>query len=169
MSQPRLSRKINQPLETNVDTSQPRLARKINQPVQTTSEQPIEKKSTDIFLTNYSEKSFVVTGNTIDHANNLGKLGGTFNESLKLGPGWIFANFRKDSVQKYIDTGIVEPTKTQYNKQQPENNEKFKQLFKELRGAFDGESTYDGSAIIDIIDQLEKKYCIVKPENTKGK
>lgn len=48
-------------------------------------------------LTKYSEKAFVVYGDTKKHKENLKKLGGKFNVNLRDGPGWIFRN--KDSVK----------------------------------------------------------------------
>ena len=56
-----------------------------------------------ISLAEYSDKSFVVNGSTIDYKNKLKDLGGKWNPYLKTGPGWIFSNKRKSSVQDWMN------------------------------------------------------------------
>jgi len=57
-----------------------------------------------ISVAEYSDKSFVVSGPTIDYKNKLKELGGKWNPYLKTGPGWIFSNKRKASVQEWMNT-----------------------------------------------------------------
>jgi len=55
-------------------------------------------------IEDYSEKSFVVYGeNTKIHIDKLKELGGKYNSNLKIGPGWIFSNTRKEKVQEYFN------------------------------------------------------------------
>lgn len=61
-------------------------------------------------IINYSDKSFVVTGNgTKTHKETLKFLGGKWNSSLKDGlSGWIFSNSHKEKVEKFVDSlGMV--------------------------------------------------------------
>jgi len=123
----------------------------------------------------YTEKSFVVMGETIDHSKQLVELGGKFNTNLRIGEGWIFAKVREPSVRHYIESGEVKPfvySKEQQNMYKkngngtmattPENpqilNVKLRNMFKTFRNAFDPESEYNGQSIIDVIDQLEARY-----------
>ena len=55
-----------------------------------------------MFLSKYSEKSFVVTGNTKDHKEELKEMGGRYNSKLSCGSGWIFSFSRKDEVESWV-------------------------------------------------------------------
>lgn len=55
-----------------------------------------------MFLSKYSEKSFVVTGNTKDHKEELKDMGGKWNSKLSCGSGWIFSLTRKEEVETWI-------------------------------------------------------------------
>lgn len=60
---------------------------------------------TEIYIENYTEKSFVVLGDTRPHKENIKKLGGKWNSRLKDNKmGWIFPMSKRDSVEKYINT-----------------------------------------------------------------
>ena len=62
-------------------------------------------KMTDIYIENYSEKSFVVLGETKPHKENIKKLGGKWNSRLRNNKmGWIFPMSKRDPVEKYINT-----------------------------------------------------------------
>ena len=53
-------------------------------------------KMTDIYIENYSEKSFVVLGETKPHKENIKKLGGKWNSRLRNNKmGWIFPISKK--------------------------------------------------------------------------
>ena len=59
---------------------------------------------TEIYIENYTEKSFVVLGDTRPHKENIKKLGGKWNSRLKDNKmGWIFPMSKKDYVEKYIN------------------------------------------------------------------
>ena len=45
---------------------------------------------TDLTIEDYTDKSIAVQGNTRKYKEDLKKLGGKYNGSLKNGPGWIF-------------------------------------------------------------------------------
>jgi len=57
-------------------------------------------------LTEYSEKSFVVFGDTKPYKDSLKALGGKFNSKLKIEgeetPGWIFSKKQSEKVQKFL-------------------------------------------------------------------
>lgn len=59
-----------------------------------------------IEIVDYSEKSFVVFGNTIAIKDKLKELGGKYNANLKRNdikePGWVFYISKKEEISKYI-------------------------------------------------------------------
>lgn len=60
---------------------------------------------TEIYIENYTEKSFVVLGDTRPHKENIKKFGGKWNSRLRDNKmGWIFPMSKRDSVEKYINT-----------------------------------------------------------------
>ena len=65
------------------------------------------EEKTDLILKDYSEKSFVVSGETKKFKEELKSLGGKWNSNLKEGPGWIFSNKRKEKVQKWLNNEPV--------------------------------------------------------------
>lgn len=73
----------------------PRLTKKINLVI-------------PITLEPYSEKSFVVRGDTFDHKDKLAELGGKWNKFLRdkqtdsLFGAWIFSNSKKFAVQEFL-------------------------------------------------------------------
>ena len=55
-----------------------------------------------ITIQDYSEKSFVLRGETKDYKDQLSTLGGKWNSRLKDGAGWIFSNKLKDKIQAWL-------------------------------------------------------------------
>jgi hypothetical protein len=55
-------------------------------------------------IVDYTEKSFVLCGDTKIHKNILMEMGGKWNPNLKVGAGWIFSNKKKDCVLEWINT-----------------------------------------------------------------
>lgn len=53
----------------------------------------------------YSQLSIVVRGDTRIYKEDLKKLGGKYNSRLKGGPGWIFPNRFKHTIESYIHKG----------------------------------------------------------------
>lgn len=51
------------------------------------------------FVRNYSDKSFAVVGDTIDHKGVLRGLGGKYSQHLRGGGGWVFSKNTKDPEQ----------------------------------------------------------------------
>lgn len=137
--------------------------KRLSKPIQNEVEdlENLTQDNTELIFTPYSEKSFVITGSkTIEHSKALVDLGGKFNHSLRVGPGWIFSKTREESVRKYIQTGEIIPyvwNKEQFVKEKRKavhNND----MFNELRNAFDLSLTYKGNDIISVIDKIEQKY-----------
>lgn len=76
------------------------------------------KQVENVTIEKYSEKSFVVRGETKEHKEKLSDLGGKWNSRLRDGAGWIFPNMFKDNVENWINKGIVIQKKrynTSYN------------------------------------------------------
>lgn len=61
----------------------------------------------NITITDYSEKSFVVRGDSQPHKDALKNLGGKWNTRLRDEPGWIFPMTKKAEVQKWQQTGTI--------------------------------------------------------------
>jgi hypothetical protein len=60
-------------------------------------------KIIDLHIIDYSEKSFVVRGDsTKDYKERLKELGGKWNANLKDGGGWIFSNNNREKVNDWI-------------------------------------------------------------------
>lgn len=63
--------------------------------------------NSELTISQYTEKSFVVRGNTKENKEQLKAMNGKYNSMLKGGPGWIFPNGLKKIVETYIATGNV--------------------------------------------------------------
>ncbi len=123
----------------------------------------------DLYIMPYTDRSFVVMGDTLNHSNALTSLGGKYNTNLRIGQGWIFAKVREESLRHYIATGEIVPYV--YSKEQqakfarsnaappPElSKQKLSEVFQDFRDAFDPDEDYEGASIIDVIYQLEEKH-----------
>lgn len=66
--------------------------------------------TTKIFIEDYSDKSFVVRGETKEHKDALKTLGGKWNANLKGSGGWIFSKARKEDVERYLESGTLKRT-----------------------------------------------------------
>lgn len=65
----------------------------------------------EIYIEEYSEKSFVVLGETKNHKESLKQLGGKWNSRLRDGKqGWIFSKKLENNVKNYITDGVVKST-----------------------------------------------------------
>ena len=72
-------------------------------------EEENEKRNAgSIRIQNYSDKSFVVYGDTKEFKEVLKKLGGKWNRNLSGGPGWIFPNNYRDDVNKWFHSHFDE-------------------------------------------------------------
>lgn len=61
----------------------------------------------DISVEDYSERAFVVRGETKEHKDTLTSLGGKWNSRLRDGPGWIFSKRCRDNVDNWVKSGTV--------------------------------------------------------------
>lgn len=68
-------------------------------------EMKTKTKFNDIIVSDYTERSIVVQGDTRKYKEDLKKLGGKYNGKLKNGPGWIFPKTSKDEVDSFINNG----------------------------------------------------------------
>lgn len=55
-------------------------------------------------IEDYTEKSFVVFGETKNFKDALKEFGGKYNSNLKVGPGWVFSKSNKDKVEQWISS-----------------------------------------------------------------
>lgn len=53
-------------------------------------------------LSTYTDKSFVISGNTKEHRTILKEMGGKWNSNLSCGSGWIFTNARRKEVETWL-------------------------------------------------------------------
>ena len=53
-------------------------------------------------LSIYSDKSFVITGNTKDHKTYMKEMGGRWNANLSCGSGWIFSLTKKKEMEDWL-------------------------------------------------------------------
>jgi hypothetical protein len=51
----------------------------------------------------YTEKSFVLKGDTRMYKDEIKNLGGKWNTLLKCGPAWIFPNTKKENVENWLN------------------------------------------------------------------
>ena len=58
----------------------------------------------DLKIIDYSEKSFVVTGNTKPIKDTLKDLGGKFNFRLSCGAGWVFSKTKIEEVKSKLNS-----------------------------------------------------------------
>lgn len=56
-----------------------------------------------VSVSDYSEKAIVVRGTLEHHGPIMEQLGGTFNEKLKGGRGWIFSKYKMSQVRNIVD------------------------------------------------------------------
>ena len=77
---------------------------------------------TDLEIINYSEKSFVVRGNTKDHKEDLKSLGGKWNSNLRDGGGWIFSNTKLPAFKTWQESGKITNTNSYQSFQNNNNN-----------------------------------------------
>ena len=61
-----------------------------------------ERTYNAVSIQNYNDKSFAVYGDTRKFKDELKKLGGKWAPKLSGGPGWIFSNNHRESVDKWF-------------------------------------------------------------------
>lgn len=60
-------------------------------------------KHTHMEIVKYSDKSFVVVGNTYEFRATLKAMGGKWNKHLRCGQGWVFPTKALDKVKAFIE------------------------------------------------------------------
>jgi len=132
----------------------------------------------NLLISPYGQKSFLVTGNLIKHGGDLLSLRGIYKPHAN---GYMFNYRRKQSVEKYIETGVIEifeytdEEKALYQQQNSIKKEKqpsdytkqierkftkyqVEQIFNELKTLFESDGYYDYESIIEAIDLVHNKY-----------
>ena len=70
----------------------------------------------DIFIEDYTPKSFVLLGNTKVYKESIKKLGGKFNANLKDNKiGWIFPMEKKSQVQTWMNSDEQQQVEVEQN------------------------------------------------------
>jgi hypothetical protein len=69
-----------------------------------------------MILSTYSDKSFVITGNTKEYKDELKEMGGRWNSKLTCGSGWIFSLTKKKDLESWLQTKQIgiQPVTTQH-------------------------------------------------------
>jgi len=66
------------------------------------SDENEKNEEVPLSLWEYSEKSFVIRGDTKKYKDTLKELGGKWNSNLKDGAGWIFPNTKRNDVDEWL-------------------------------------------------------------------
>lgn len=61
------------------------------------------KEKESVFIQEYTDKSFIVLGDTYSIKDDLRILGGKFYKDKKFGSGWVFPNIKKTEIAKYLE------------------------------------------------------------------
>lgn len=88
------------------------------QNMDTETNEMVQNETPKLMVSDYSEKSFVVSGDlTRTYKDSLKKMGGKFNKNLKIDgkvtPGWIFAKKNQEKVMEFVlgvHNGEITPT-----------------------------------------------------------
>jgi len=62
-----------------------------------------DRKKTELYIDNYTDKSIVVRGDTKTHKDKLKELGCKWNANLKGGGGWITSKANETKIREYVD------------------------------------------------------------------
>lgn len=120
----------------------------------------IFKNKGAIYIVDYTVNSFIVLGDSLGHSSELGKLGGTWVENLRIGSGWLFAKIRKESVENYIKTGEIK--KYEYSEKELEKFKGNKKLLiivkNRLKTAFSKNGIYSKEEISRVLDIIISDY-----------
>ena len=72
----------------------------------------------DIYIEDYTEKSFVLLGDTRKYKDDIKTLGGKFNQNLRNNKvGWIFPMNKKNDVEDYIQNDNIKYNNNSTGKQ----------------------------------------------------
>jgi hypothetical protein len=111
-------------------------------------------KFTDITVSDYTNNSIVVQGETKKYKEDLKKLGGKYNSNLKNGPGWIFPKTSEKELSSFINGG-----KRLVSKEEEKANELSKQKSKEWNEKRALSSKSEDKSVIqapdDVLTQLK--------------
>lgn len=77
----------------------------------------------DISITDYTEKSFVIRGNTTPYKEVLKNFGGKWNDRLRDGEGWIFPMTKKSELEQWKLTGAFSNTRISFSNPSSENSQ----------------------------------------------
>ena len=86
----------------------------------------------DITIADYTEKSFVLTGNTKEYSRFLADSGGKWNPNLKDGAGWIFSMKKKDEIQNWLNSELKDECKNKSEKSHSKNQDKLDKILEML-------------------------------------
>ena len=78
---------------------------------------------TDITITDYTEKSFVIRGETKEYSRFLADSGGKWNPNLKDGAGWIFSMKKKQEIENWLNSESKDKSKNESKSNLDSKNE----------------------------------------------
>jgi hypothetical protein len=118
------------------------------------------RNSDRVAITDYSERSFAVYGDTKSIKNKLMELGGKYNRNLRDGCGWIFSKKTRENVQKFLEQEnqiALDKTigKTAINQSDSEGDTLYVKKTPESR-VNDGKTTDNKKVYIIYSDALDK-------------
>ena len=84
----------------------------------------------DIKVSEYTERSIVVNGETRKYKEDLKKLGGKYNGNLRGGPGWIFPKTSLKEINAFISNGkrLVSDEEAKIGEEKTEERNKIRDL-----------------------------------------
>ena len=77
----------------------------------------------DITISDYTEKSFAVRGNTKEYSRFLADSGGKWNPNLKDGAGWIFSMKKKENIENWLNSESKDKSKNESKSNLDSKNE----------------------------------------------
>ena len=112
-------------------------------------------KFTDITVSDYTNNSIVVQGETKKYKEDLKKLGGKYNSNLKNGPGWIFPKTSEKELSSFINGGKRLVSKEEEEKANELSKQKSKEWNeKRALSSKSGDKTVDQGSD-DVLTQLK--------------
>jgi len=113
---------------------------------------------TDLTIEDYTDKSIAVQGNTRKYKEDLKKLGGKYNGSLKNGPGWIFPKTLEKELRTFVKNGkrlVTEEEETTGEERSTQRSKEWSELKSSSVNIPPTLSEY--ASIINLIKSMSKK------------
>lgn len=83
-------------------------------------------------LSTYSDRSFVITGNTKEYKDELKEMGGKWNSKLTCGSGWVFSLTKKKELETWLFSKQTHSTPTVITSTPSKTNNDVNSVFDEF-------------------------------------